>query len=160
MTAAAVRLRHQPTGSGAVCRGILAALPTWFGIPESVEDYVAVADRTPTVIASLDGGDVGFVTVFRHTAVAAEIYAMGVLPEHHRRGIGRIMVTHAEEALARDGVEFLQVKTLGPSRPDEGYRRTRAFYEECGFRPLQEFSDLWGPDQPALQMVKVVRSDP
>ncbi len=143
-------------GSGPICRRLLSALPTWFGIPESVEDYVAVADRTPTIIASLDGKDVGILTVLRHNRYAAEIYVMAVLPEHHRQGIGRRMVEHAEDLLARTGVEFLQVKTLSASHPDEGYQKTRAFYLECGFRPLQEFPELWGPEQPALQMVKAV----
>lgn len=160
MTEAAVRLRDQSEGSGPTCRRILGALPTWFGIPQSVEDYVAVADRTPTVVASLKGDDVGFLTVLCHNPFSAEIYVMGVLPEHHRQGIGRGMVKHAEAALALDGVEFLQVKTLGAGNPDPGYHKTRAFYLACGFRPFQEFHELWGPGQPALQMVKVVAPRP
>jgi len=156
MAEAPVRLRDQPSGSGQVCRRILDTLPTWFGIEESVEDYVAVADRTPTTVASLGGDDVGMLTVLSHNPHSAEIYVMAVVPEHHRRGIGRKMVEHAEDSLARTGVEFLQVKTLGAAHPDEGYQKTRAFYLGCGFRPLQEFPDLWGPGQPALQLVKVV----
>jgi hypothetical protein len=66
------------------------------------------------------------------------------------------MLRHAEAVLAADGVEFLQVKTLSPRHPDEGYRKTRAFYEAYGFRPLEEFPTLWSPDQPALQLVKTV----
>jgi GNAT superfamily N-acetyltransferase len=145
MTEAAVRLRDQPSGSGPTCRRILRALPTWFGIPQSVEDYVDFADRTPTTVASIGGENVGFLTVLRHNPYSAEIYVMGVLPEHHRHGIGRSMVKHAEDSLARDGVEFLQVKTLSSVNPDAGYQKTRAFYLACGFRPLQEFGELWGP---------------
>jgi len=51
------------------------------------------------------------------------------------------------------GVEYLQVKTLGPSRPDDNYAATRAFYESVGFRPLEETS-LWGDVNPCLFMVK------
>ena len=40
-------------------RRILSALPTWFEIPESVEDYVAVVDRAATIVAFLDDEDVG-----------------------------------------------------------------------------------------------------
>jgi GNAT superfamily N-acetyltransferase len=156
MAEALVRLQDHQRGCGQVCRQILGTLPTWFGIPQSVEEYVAIADQTPTIVASLDGQDVGFLTVLRHSPYSAEIYVMGVLPEHHHQGIGRRMVEHAEDSLARDGVEFLQVKTLSAANPDEGYQKTRAFYLACGFRPLQEFSTLWGPGQPALQMVKVV----
>ena len=33
-------------------------------------------------------------------------------------------------------------------------RQQRAFYLACGFRPLEEFPTLWGPENPALQLVK------
>ncbi len=151
-----LQLRVQASGSGSTCRRILAALPTWFGIAESVDDYVAVADRSPTIIASIDGEDVGLLTVVRHGQFAAEVYVMAVLPEHHRRGIGRRMLEHLEESLAGDGVEFLQVKTLSTARPDDGYEKTRAFYLAYGFRALEEFPQLWDPQNPALQMVKAV----
>ena len=59
----------------------------WFGIQESVEDYVAVADRSPSVIASLGGEDVGLLTLIHHSPFASEVYVMGVPPDHHRRGI-------------------------------------------------------------------------
>jgi ribosomal protein S18 acetylase RimI-like enzyme len=96
--------------------------------------------------------------VLVRTPFAAEVYVMGVLPELHHRGIGRQMLDHVEHSLAVDGVEFLQVKTLSSSRPDDGYQRTRAFYFSCGFRPLEEFPTLWGPGNPALQMIKKVAS--
>jgi catechol 2,3-dioxygenase-like lactoylglutathione lyase family enzyme/ribosomal protein S18 acetylase RimI-like enzyme len=149
-------LRDQAAGSGPTCRRILDTLPTWFGIPEAVEDYVAVADRKPSVIASIAGVDVGIVTVIRHSPSAAEVHLMAVLPEHHRRGIGRAMLRHVEAGLARDRVEFLQVKTLSDRDPDEGYAKTRAFYRAYGFRPLEEFPELWDPQNPALQMIKSI----
>ncbi len=123
---------------------------------QAVNDYVAMADRSPTVVATLGDEDVGLLTLVTHSPFAAEIYVMAVLPEHHRRGIGQEMLRHAEDLLAAEGVEFLQVKTLGPSKPDEGYDRTRAFYLDQGFRPLEEFPDLWDLDNPALQMIKVI----
>jgi hypothetical protein len=50
-------------------------------------------------------------------------------------------------------LEYLQVKTLGPSRPDPGYEATRRFYEASGFRPLEELHGLW-PGNPCLLLVK------
>jgi hypothetical protein len=47
-----------------------------------------------------------------------------------------------EDVVREDGTRFLSVKTLGPSRPDENYQRTRLFYDACGFAPLEEFLDL------------------
>ena len=51
-------------------------------------------------------------------------------------------------------MEYLQVKTLSPTKPDEGYAKTRAFYSANGFRALEELPTLWDTDNPALQMVK------
>ena len=150
------QMRVAPNGSGATCRRILDLLPDWFGIPESVDDYVEVADATQCVIASLDGDDVGITTVIEHSPFAAEIYLMAVVPTRHRHGVGRAMLRHVEADLARRGVEFLQVKTLSASDPDPGYAATRAFYLAYGFRPLEEFPTLWDPDNPALQMIKTV----
>jgi ribosomal protein S18 acetylase RimI-like enzyme len=93
-----------------------------------------------------------------HTPFAAEVYVMGVLPAFHHQGIGRQLLAHVESLLAKDGVEFLQVKTLSPSKPHHGYEATRAFYLAYGFRPLQEFPDLWDSENPALQMIKKIDS--
>lgn len=139
-----------------MCRAILSCLPEWFGIAESVERYVSVSDDNSTVIASCGGTDVGFVTVLCHSPYSAEIYVMGVKPDYHRRGVGRQLVRHVEHCLSQAGIEYLQVKTLAPSRKDENYERTRAFYLSCGFRPLEEFPTLWSPGNPALQMVKAL----
>ena len=74
----------------------------------------------------------------------------------HQQGVGRALVDAAEGDLRRRGSRLLEVKTLGPSHPDEGYRKTRAFYTALGFLPLEE-TNLWGPDQPSLIMVKVLQ---
>lgn len=151
-----VQLRDQATGSGSVCSTILRELPHWFGFEQANADYAVVADRSPTVVASLDGADVGFLTLVHHSAHAAEIHVMGVLPQHHRAGIGHLLVAHAEASLANAGVELLQVKTVSASADDEGYARTLAFYLAQGFRVLEEMPDLWGPGNPAVQLVKVI----
>ena len=64
------------------------------------------------------------------------------------------MGVKAVEQDARErGVQLLEVKTLGSSHPDPGYARTRQFYEQAGFLPLEE-TDLWGESNPCLFMVK------
>jgi GNAT superfamily N-acetyltransferase len=128
-----VQLRDVPSGAGPIVAEILRALPTWFGIEASVANYVAVADRSATTVASFAGKDVGVLTLISHGQYAAEVFVMAVLPKHHREGIGRAMLERAEATLGRAGVEFLQVKTLAASRPDEGYSKTRAFYLDYGF---------------------------
>jgi GNAT superfamily N-acetyltransferase len=150
------QMRVQDHGSGEICRRVLATLPTWFGLPESVEDYVAKANEHPTVVATVNGDDIGILTMVVHTPYAAEVFVMGVRPEHHRHGVGRRMLAVAETWLRERDIEYLQVKTLSPRHPDPGYVKTREFYFAVGFRPLEEFPDLWQPENPALQMVKTL----
>jgi len=149
-----ITLRDQESAAGSICLKILDALPQWFGIPEANDDYVAFADSSPSVVASVDGEEVGLLTLHLHSPYAAEIHLIAVLPQHHRQGIGREMLKHAEHRLAQQGVEFLQVKTLSEKRPDPNYDKTRLFYLSQGFRPLEEFPALWDPANPALQLIK------
>jgi len=151
-----VVVREVDGGAGAICNDILRLLPTWFGIPEANRDYVDTAETHPGIVARFGDDDVGITTVKHHSPYAAEIYLMAVKPGHHRHGIGRRMLQRVEVGLAASGVEFLQVKTLSPARPDEGYAKTRAFWLACGFRPLEEFPTLWDVDNPALQLIKTV----
>jgi GNAT superfamily N-acetyltransferase len=151
-----VVLREVTGGAGAVCGEILRLLPTWFGIPEANRSYVDAAQTHPSVIAAVDEDDVAIAIVKHHSSYAAEIYLMAVKPAYHRRGIGRLLLRHIEKRLSLGGVEFLQVKTLSAARVDEGYAKTRAFWLACGFRPLEEFPTLWGPSNPALQLIKTV----
>lgn len=137
-----------------VCEPILRALPDWFGIEAATARYIKDINVLPTLIALVSGQAVGFLTLAEHNAYAAEIHVMGVRPDMHRGGIGRTLVTEAEKVLRQRGFEYLQVKTLSPSHPDKHYAGTRAFYLALGFRPLEEFKELWGKENPCLQMVK------
>lgn len=143
-------------GQGSVCETILRALPEWFGIEEATAQYIRDVDHLPTFVAWLDGRAVGFMTVKQHFPQSAELYVLGVLPEMHNRGIGRALLARVEAYLREQGVEYLQVKTLSASHPDEGYAKTRVFYEAVGFRPLEEFPTLWDEANPCLLMVKAV----
>jgi len=129
-------------------------------VPDAVERYVAAAQSSPTVIAAVAGEEIGLTTVLRHGRHSAEIFVMGVVPRWHRRGVGRRMLHLVEVGLARDGVEFLQVKTLSAAHPDPGYRATRAFYQAAGFTVFEELPTLWSPEHPAVQLIKRVGGGP
>jgi GNAT superfamily N-acetyltransferase len=129
---------------------VLAALPHWFGVEEAVHTYAREVARLPTFAV----GREGFLALKLHTEAAAEIYVMGVRPESRRRGLGSALLAAAEGFLRERGVEYLQVKTLGPSHPSEHYAATRGFYAARGFRPLEEMTAIWGEENPCLIMVK------
>ena len=88
-------------GSGDVCRQVLATLPTWFGIPASVEDYAATAEANPTVVASVEGRDAGLLTLVVHNEYSAEVHVMGVEAGLHRRGIGQAMLQYGRVLAGR-----------------------------------------------------------
>ena len=141
---AGLALRVQDGGAGAVCAEVLAALPHWFGFPDSVADYVESADTQ-----SDRGGDRGRARL-RDPDAAPPHPLRGrdrrhgrparAPPRRHRAGPAR----GAETWLAERDITYLQVKTLSPRSADEGYAATRAFYFGCGFRPLEEMPELWG----------------
>lgn len=136
------------------CEHILRALPDWFGIEAAIQDYAAAIPTLPTFRAKAEGQTVGFLSLKLHNPYSAEIYVMGVLPAFHHAGIGRALMENAEGYAKSRQIEYLQVKTLGPSNADASYAKTRAFYAALGFRPLEEFSQIWDKNNPCLIMVK------
>ena len=158
-------IRGPLLGQGAAAERILRALPEWFGIEASLQDYVRAADELPTLVALLPGPGragrevgadrvIGFVTLRETTEDALELHVMGVLPAWHRRGIGRALVERAAAYARSEQYSLLHVKTLAPSDPDPGYAATRAFYRAAGLRPLEELPQVWGPENPCLLMVR------
>lgn len=146
-------IRPMRPGEGEACERILRALPEWFGIEEALVQYVRDLDRLETLVAEDSGQIAGFLAVRIHNPSSAEIHVMGVRPDLHGRGIGRALVAAAGASLRERSFSFLEVKTLGPSRPNGSYERTRGFYERMGFLPLEE-NDMWGEANPCLIMVK------
>ena len=127
-------MAHTPIGrcdvegdAGDVCRMILDLLPSWFGIPEANDAYVQTAGTHPSVIASINGDDVGITTIKHHSPYAAEVHLIAVKPSFHRAGIGTAMLRHLEDMLAAQGVEFLQhLRHLQPAQACPARRDRRA----------------------------------
>jgi GNAT superfamily N-acetyltransferase len=146
-------IRRMRAGEAEACEQVLRALPEWFGIEQSILDYRQDVEALETWVVTVAGALGGFVTLRAHNPHSAEIQVLAVLRELHGRGVGSALVAHAEALLAARGVEYLQVKTLGPSRLDPNYDRTRRFYAARGFRALEEHR-LWGDVNPCLVLVK------
>ena len=145
---------QDPTERSRIAETVLRDLPDWFGIEEATREYIEQAATLPTFAVE---PDLGFLCLKQHTPRAAELYVMGVRREQHRRGTGRALVDEAERWCRARGIRYLQVKTLGPSRPDPGgYDDTRAFYLALGFVALEELHGLWSHDNPTLILVKDV----
>jgi ribosomal protein S18 acetylase RimI-like enzyme len=136
---AAVRRRIQES--------LTARLPLWFGRREANRHYAEQAECLEAWAARRGGQEIGLLLLKRHSVVGAEIYWLGVDPDHHRQGIGRALVGAAEHRLKQEKARFLFVMTLHPEDPYEPYRRTRAFYERMGFELA--LSTASGPNGPS-----------
>ena len=140
----------------AACAAILERLPQWFGLAAANAAYVESLARLPAFVATRGEPEavVGFLAIEQHRPTAAEITVMGVDPALHRLGIGHALVLAAEARCRADGIEWLHVKTRGPSTYDDDYERTRRFYRAVGFAELYESLSEWGAENAALVLVK------
>jgi len=151
-----VRVVPYEPGFEEACRALIAALPDWFGIPESNAAYLHNLALLPSWAAYLGPQLVGAATLEQHFPSSFEVHFMAVHPAHHRRGIGRTLLGRLESEARARGARWLHVKTLGPSHPDPFYAHTRAFYESMGFSPLFESTAFWGAGNPAMVFVKAL----
>ena len=143
-------------GFAEACRALIAALPEWFGIPESNAAYLRNLALFPSWVACVDEQLVGAATLEQHLSESFEVHFMAVHPDYHRRGVGRALLDRLESEARARGASWLHVKTLGPSHPDASYARTRAFYQSMGFSPLFESTAFWGNTNPAVVLVKAL----
>jgi GNAT superfamily N-acetyltransferase len=135
---------------------ILRSLPGWFGIEDSLRQYVRDTELLPTFVARSPQGITGFLTLKEHFSQAWEVHCIAVEAQSRQRGAGRALHEVVEQWLSRRGARFLQVKTIASSHPSPEYAETRAFYQAIGYTPLEVFPLLWHPRNPALQLVKAL----
>ncbi len=141
----------------AECRAILKALPDWFGIESALDTYAVETELYPTFGAyGSEERLAGFMTLRSHNQHTNSIHVIAVMPALHNRGIGRMLIEFAKKWSREKGFALLEVKTLGPSKPDAFYERTRDFYLRMGFLPVQELEGIW-EDNPCLIMVLPLR---
>ncbi|MEM7335382.1 MAG: GNAT family N-acetyltransferase, partial [Chloroflexota bacterium] len=129
------------------CESILRALPNWFGIEESIVEYVRDLHSLDGFVAKIAGHVVGFVGLKRYGERSVEINIIGVHPNFRNQGIGSKLLNEVEQAETGTTTKLLHVKTLGPTHLDPHYVETRQFYEAKGFIPLEE-NALWGDVNP------------
>ena len=87
-----LREDFSPQERAAVAARILAALPAWFGIPESTAQYVEDCKTLPFVAACHGKTPVGFLALRQTAPQAGEVDVMGTLPAYHRKGVGRALL--------------------------------------------------------------------
>ena len=142
----------------AVIEKIVADLPEWFGEGTKIaqiEQLTGPIEKAVLYAAmDEDGQSVGFITLKQSTPYACEIVEMGVLKRMRGNGLGKKLMQHCEAQCLERGVRLLTVKTIAESCPMEGFKATRAFYESCGFLPVDILPTLWGEGFPCVVYLK------
>ena len=146
---------HDSEEKRRIAKEVLHALPDWFGMPEYTRKYIENSAAMPFWAAYSDGKAVGFVALKETSPHAAEVYVMGVLPEYHRCGLGRLLYEAFELYARSSGYSFTQVKTVKMGHYDE-YDRTNRFYTAMGFRELECFPTLWDEWNPCQIYIKAI----
>lgn len=153
-----VRQIHNHTEKQAAARKILEALPEWFGIPESRENYILESSSQIAFGAFDEEKPVGFLCMKETGADTVEISVMGILKEYHRKGIGTKLFTEAKAFAASKGYSFMQVKTVQMGKYP-AYDGTNRFYRSLGFKEFEVFPTLWDEWNPCQVYVTALEKD-
>ena len=106
--------------------------------------------------ATAAGGAIGWVC-FGPTPCTEgtfDLYWIAVDPRRQGRGVGRTLMRHAEDVIARSSGRLVVVETSGR----EDYRHTRTFYAGIGYREVSRVPDFYAPGDPKIIYAK--RIDP
>ena len=105
--------------------------------------------------AFVNGKIVGFVTYKEINMEAVEMSWMAVYPKYRNKGIGTKLVKKTLDKL-KNKYRVCEVKTLAETRKDEGYAKTRNFYQRLGFISLEIIDPYpgWGKNNPCQIFVK------
>lgn len=139
-----------------ITRLILEALPDWFGIPEAREKYIMESSDKTFFCAYDNDKPIGFLYLKETGVDTVELYAMGVLPQFHRKGIGRDLFYEAKKSALETGHSFFQVKTVQMGKYKE-YDNTNKFYRSLGFKEFEVFPTLWDEWNPCQVYVMALR---
>ena len=150
-----IRLESEKDKS-AVSRAILEALPEWFGIEHTRENYIKNSAGQIMVADMENGKPRGFLCLKETGMDTVELAVMGVLKEHHRQGIGKRLFSSARDIAAKSGYSFMQVKTVKMGCYEE-YDRTNKFYLSLGFKELEVFPELWDKNNPCQIYIMALR---
>ncbi len=130
-----------------ITREILEALPEWFEVPESRENYIKMSVDQPFFAAYDSDKPVGFIYLKETSKDTVELCVMGVLKDYHRFGIGRVLFEKAKHMAERSGYSFLQVKTVKMGMYDD-YDETNRFYLALGFKEFEVIPTFWDEANP------------
>ena len=144
-----------PSEKQKITRMILEALPEWFGIAASREEYIKICADLVFFAAYDNDMPIGFICLKETGKSTVEVCVMGVLKEYHRKGVGKILFQKAKESAKNMGYSFIQVKTVQMGKYPE-YDATNNFYLSLGFKEFEIFPTLWDEWNPCQIYVMAI----
>lgn len=130
-----------------IARQILESLTEWFEIPETREEYIRDSKDRIMVAAFEDDKPIGFLCLKETGKETVELAVMGVLKDHHRKGVGKSLFKKAKEIAVEKGYSFMQVKTVKMGIYDD-YDKTNLFYLSLGFKEFEVMPLYWDEYNP------------
>ncbi len=141
----------------AITRAILEALPEWFEVEESREQYIRECVDWPYWAACEEDKPVGFLCLKQTGDATMELAVMGVLKTCHRKGYGRRLFAAAKDYAVQQGFSFIQVKTVKEGMYAD-YDITNAFYKSLGFKEMEVIESIWDEANPCQIYIMGLRS--
>lgn len=136
-----------------ISKEILSDLSQWFGLEESINQYIKSSQDKVFIGAFVDNKPVGFIVLNETSKDCCEIYVMGVKKEFHRLGLGSMLVEKYESMAKKLGYSYSQVKTVKFGLYKE-YDVTNKFYIKMGYKELECFPNLWDENNPCQIYIK------
>ena len=139
-----------------IAREVLNNLPEWFGIPESIDEYVENVKNLHFWIEKDKNIIKGFIALKENSNYTCEIYVIGILKQYQNSGIGKSLFNEFYKYAKNNNYEFIQVKTV-----KEGfyncYDITNKFYKSLGFKEFECFPTLWDKSNPCQIYIKYIK---
>lgn len=154
------------------------AWPDFAAARTEVSLFLDNAERV--AFAAMNGDEIaGWIGAIRHSDHAWELHPLAVDPEHHGRGIGRMLVERLEAAARGEGISTIWLGTdddfggttlygqnLYPNvldrlrnlAPTSGHPYT--FYHHMGYSVVGVLPDADGPGMHDILMAKSLRASP
>ncbi len=126
------------------CVNITKQLPEWFAQENSNIQYAKDAEKFPAIVAEFNDQAVALL-VYKEilddvlNEQVVDMHWLGMLPEHHRQGIGKQLVSFLEDLVKEKQINTMTVETLDPEMKDKEYLQSYAFYESLGFETYHHF---------------------
>ncbi|MBM4018551.1 MAG: GNAT family N-acetyltransferase [Planctomycetes bacterium] len=108
--------------------------------------------------AEVSGRPVGWVCVGPTpcTVRTFDVYWIAVEPGRQRRGLGAVLMAHAERTMITRGARMAVVETSGRA----AYDATRAFYRRLGYRETARLPDFYAPGDDKVVYAKALSTAP